>query len=122
MLDQKARVSAASGSVVLPAIQAEFGARLVLFSTLGAAVEEVLAGRSVAAIGDEVAAMRWLGANPAYGLTLELTTRPDRRPGLAMAMPWTADDLQAWLNLCIDKCALDGTLQALFAKHLAGVH
>jgi len=116
--DKAIRVSAAAGSVVLPAVQEEFGARLVILPDFSAAVDDVLAGRTSAAIGDDVAVVRWLGANPSAGLRLELSTRRDRRPGLAMAVPWKSDDLQAWLNLCIDKCALDGTLPALIAKHL----
>jgi len=72
----------------------------------------------LAAVGDDVAVMRWLKANPAVGLRLELSTRGDRRPGLAIAVPWKSDDLQAWLNLCIDKCNLDGTLKTLVNNHL----
>lgn len=113
-----ARVSAPAGSVVLPAIQEEFGDRVLLVPNLAAAMNDVVTGKTLAAIGDDVAVTRWLNANPAFGLRLELSTRKDRRPGLAMAMPWKSDDLQAWLNLCIDKCALDGTLPALITKHL----
>ena len=119
LLEDKAlRVSAAAGSVVLPAIQEEFGARLVIAADWSAAVADVLSGRTVAAIGDEITVVRWLGANPTAGLRLELSPRRDSHPGLALAVPWRSDDLQAWLNLCIDKCVLDGTLPALIAKHL----
>jgi ABC-type amino acid transport substrate-binding protein len=107
-----------AGSVVLPALQEEFGDRLRIVPTLGSAVDEVLSGKSLAAVGDDVAVVRWLQANPALGLRLELSTRGDRRPGLAIAVPWKSDDLQAWLNLCIDKCNLDGTLKSLVAKYL----
>lgn len=113
-----ARVSAPAGSVVLPAIQEEFGDRVTIVPTLAAAMDDVLSGKTLGAVGDDVTVARWLGTNPAVGLRLELTTRRDRRPGLAMAVPWKSDDLQAWLNLCIDKCALDGTLPALITKHL----
>jgi cystine transport system substrate-binding protein len=118
LASKTARVSASAGSVVLPALQEEFGDRLALVPNFAAAVEGVLSGKSLAAVGDEVAVVRWLKDNPAVGLRLELSTRPDRRPGLAIAVPWKSDDLQAWLNLCIDKCKLDGTLQGLSAKHL----
>jgi len=118
LASETARVSASAGSVVLPTLQEEFGDRLVITPTLSSAVDEVLAGKSLAAVGDDVAVVRWLQANPALGLRLELSTRGDRRPGLAIAMSWKSDDLQAWLNLCIDKCNLDGTLQGLSAKHL----
>lgn len=118
LASKTARVSASAGSIVLPALQEEFGDRLALVPNFAAAVEGVLAGKSLAAVGDDVAVVRWLKANPALGLRLELSTRPDRRLGLAIAVPWKSDDLQAWLNLCIDKCRLDGTLQGLSAKHL----
>jgi ABC-type amino acid transport substrate-binding protein len=117
-LDQSTRVSVVAGSVVLPSIEEEFGPRLVLVPNLSAAVDDVLQGRTAAVIGDDVSIVRWLGANPSAGLRLELSTRRDRRPGLAIAVPWKSDDLQAWLNLCIDKCVLDGTLQTLIGKHL----
>jgi ABC-type amino acid transport substrate-binding protein len=118
LADKNARVSAAAGSIVLPAIREEFGERLVIAPNLQAAINEVLAGKTVAAVGDDISIVRWLDANPATGLKLELTTRKDRRPGLAMAVNWKSDDLQAWLNLCVDKCTQDGTLQALIVKHL----
>jgi len=118
LASKTAHVSAAAGSVVLPALQEEFSDRLVIVPTLASAVDEVLEGKSLAAVGDDVAVMRWLKANPAVGLRLELSTRGDRRPGLAIAVPWKSDDLQAWLNLCIDKCNLDGTLKTLVNKHL----
>jgi polar amino acid transport system substrate-binding protein len=118
LASKTARVSAVAGSVVLPALQEEFGDRLGIVPTLGSAVDEVLSGKSLAAVGDDVAVVRWLQANPALGLRLELSTRGDRRPGLAIAVPWKSDDLQAWLNLCIDKCNLDGTLKSLVTKYL----
>lgn len=115
-----AQVISVAGSIVLPALQEEFADRLTVLPTLDAAVDAVLAGRAVAVIADDIAISRWLAANPAAGLRLELVTRRDRRPGLAMAMNWKSDDLQAWLNLCIEKCALDGTLEALATKYLGG--
>lgn len=120
-LDQNTRISAVAANVVLPAIQEEFGDRLVIVPNLSAAVDEVVSGRTSAVISDEISVVRWLDANPAAGLRLELSIRRDRRPGLALAVPWKSDDLQAWLNLCIDKCVLDGTLPALIAKHLGEV-
>jgi ABC-type amino acid transport substrate-binding protein len=116
--DQTIRVSAVAGSVVLPAIQEEFGSRLAIVPELSTAVDDVLKGRSAAVVGDDVSIIRWLSANPSMGLRLELSTRHERRPGLAMAVSWRSDDLQAWLNLCIDKCVLDGTLDVLIARHL----
>lgn len=112
------RIASVAGSVVLPAVQEEFGDRLTIFPTLSAAVDAVLAGKAVAAIADDVAVSRWLGTNPAAGLRLEVVPRRDRAPGLTMAVNWKADDLQAWLNLCIEKCVLDGTLQSLASKYL----
>jgi ABC-type amino acid transport substrate-binding protein len=107
-----------ASSIVLQAVQEEFGDRLTILPTLPAAVDAVLTGKAAAVIADDVAVSRWLDANPAAGLQLELVTRRDRRPGLAMAVHWKSDDLQAWLNLCIEKCALDGTLHALATKYL----
>ena len=118
--DPTARVSTSAGSIVVPALQEEFGQRLVILPTLSAAIDEVLAGKTVAAVGDEIAVIRWLNANPAAGLRLELSARKERSLGLALAVNWKARDLQVWLNMCIDKCVLDGTLPALIAKHLAG--
>lgn len=115
---ESSRVTSVAGSVVLPAVQEEFGPRLNVLPTLQAAVDVVLAGNAVAVIADDIAASRWLTANPAAGLRLEVVPRRDRQPGLAMAVNWKSDDLQAWLNLCIEKCALDGTLQSLSAKYL----
>ena len=115
---ETSRVASVAGSIVLPAVQEEFGGRLTVLPTLPAAVDAVLAGTAVAVIADNVAVSRWLRANPAAGLRLELVPRRDRLPGLAMAVNWKSEDLQAWLNLCIEKCALDGTLESLAAKHL----
>jgi ABC-type amino acid transport substrate-binding protein len=115
---ETSRVTSVAGSVVLPAVQEEFGSRLNVLHTLQAAVDTVLAGNAVAVIADDVAISRWLAANPAAGLRLEVLPRRDRLPGLAMAVNWKADDLQAWLNLCIEKCVLDGTLQSLASRHL----
>jgi ABC-type amino acid transport substrate-binding protein len=118
LTDGTTRVTSVAGSVVLPAAQDEFGDRLMVQPTLGDAVDAVLAGRAAAAIGDDVAVQRWLDANPAAGLRLQLITRRDHPAGLAIAVGWKADDLQAWLNLCIEKCMLDGTLQTLASKYL----
>jgi polar amino acid transport system substrate-binding protein len=115
---KSSQVTSVAGSVVLAAVQEEFGNRLTVMPTLSAAIDAVLTGRAVAVIADDVAVSRWLGVNPAAGLRLELVPRRDRRPGLAMAVNWKSDDLQAWLNLCIEKCTLDGTLPSLTAKYL----
>jgi ABC-type amino acid transport substrate-binding protein len=118
LADKSSRVTSVAGSVVLPAVQEEFGNRMTVLPTLQAAVDAVLTGTAVAVIADNVAVLRWLEANPAVGLRLELVPRQDRLPGLALAVNWKSDDLQAWLNLCIEKCVLDGTLQTLVAKYL----
>lgn len=115
---QASRVTAVAGSVVLPAVREEFGQRLSVEPTLQAAVDAVLGGQAVAAIADEVAVSRWLAGNPAAGLRLEIVPRRDRFPGLVLAVNWKAEDLQAWLNLCIDKCVRDGSLPSLAARHL----
>lgn len=116
--DATARVTSVAGSVVLPAAQEELGDRLIVLPTLPDAVAAVLTGKAAAAVADDVAVQRWLDANPAAGLRLELVTNRNHPAGLAMAVSWKADNLQAWLNLCIEKCVLDGTLQALEAKYL----
>lgn len=118
LADKTSRVTSVAGSVVLPAVQEEFGARLTVRPSLPSAVETVLSGQAAAVITDDVAVSRWLDANPAAGLRLQLLPRADRLPGLAMAVSWKADDLQAWLNLCIEKCVLDGTLPSLASKYL----
>lgn len=118
LADKTSHVTSVAGSVVLPAVQEEFGDRLTVLPSLPSAVERVLTGQAVAVINDDVAVSRWLDANPAAGLRLQLLPRTDRHPGLAMAVNWKADDLQAWLNLCIEKCVLDGTLPSLAAKYL----
>lgn len=118
LADQNSRVTAVAGSAVLPAVQEQFGERLTILPTLSAAIDAILTRRAVAAIADDVAVTRWLGANPAAGLRLELVPHREHAPGLVMAVSWKSDDLQAWLNLCIEKCALDGTLPALAAKYL----
>jgi polar amino acid transport system substrate-binding protein len=116
--DHTAQVTSVAGSVVLPAIREGFGERLTVLPNLQAAIDAVLTGRAVAAIADDVAVSRWLEANPAAGLRLQLIPRRDRFPGLAMAVNWKSENLQAWLNLCIEKCMLDGTLQLLSTKYL----
>lgn len=118
LTNESSRVTSVAGSVVLPAVREEFGPRLNILPSLPAAIDAVLAGQAVAVIADDLAVSRWLAANPAAGLRLEVVPRRDRQPGLAMAVNWKSDDLQAWLNLCIEKCALDGTLQSLASKHL----
>ncbi len=116
--DRSAGVTAAAGSIVLPALQEEFGPRLTVLPTLAEAIDTVLAGKAAIVVADNVAGSRWLQAHPAAGLRLQVIPRADRRPGLVIAVHWKADDLQAWLNLCIEKCLLDGSLDALAAKHL----
>ncbi len=122
MADNTSRIALVAGSVVLPAAQEEFGDRLLVRPSFAAAVETVLTGKAAAAVGDDITVQRWLDTNPAAGLRLELVARRDRLAGLAMAVNWKADNLQAWLNLCIEKCVLDGTLQALEAKYLGETH
>lgn len=118
LADPTSRITSVADSVVLPAVKEEFDDRLTVLRTLQAGVDAVLAGQAVAVIADDIAVSRWLEANPAAGLRLQVIPRRDRLPGLAMAVNWKSDDLQAWLNLCIEKCALDGTLPALVAKYL----
>ena len=118
LADKTSHVTAVTGSVVLPAVKEEFGDRLTVLPTLEDAVDAVLTRKAIAVIADEIAVTRWLGAHPDAGLRLEIVRRQDRRSNLAMAVNWKSDDLQAWLNLCIEKSVLDGTLQSLAGKYL----
>jgi len=121
LADKSAQVVSVAGSVVLPAARDEYAERLTVLPTLQAAVDRVLTGKAAAVVADDVAVQRWLAANPIAGLRLELLPRRDHPAGLAMAVSWRADNLEAWLDLCIEKCVLDGTLQSLAAKYL-GAH
>jgi ABC-type amino acid transport substrate-binding protein len=113
------RIVALEANPVLAGLRAEFGpGRVIEVPSWRAAVAEVSAGRAVAVSGDDVALGRWLGEHPEAGLHLEARVLPQRALTLAMAVHWRAENLQAWLNLYLDKCVSDETLRKLRRKHL----
>ncbi len=113
-----ARIAVPASSAVLPSAREEFGDRILVSPTLAAAVNLVLSRAAAGAMVDEVSAARWLEDNPVAGLRIESAMRRDRRTGLAIAVSWSSEELHAWINLCLEKCVLDGTMNSLIAKNL----
>lgn len=113
-----ARIVALEASPVLAGLREEFGAdRVIEVPSWRAAVAEVGAGRAVAVSGDDVSLGRWLGEHPEAGLHLESRVLHQRALTLSMAVHWRAENLQAWLNLYLEKCMSDETLRKLRRKH-----
>lgn len=119
LADPKSQLAATEGSAVLGILREEFGTgRIRVVPTMAAAIDEVNAGRVVAASGDEIAVGAWLRDHPETGVRLEAQTMKEHVLGFAMALHWRAENLQAWLNLFVEKSANDETLRRLQAKYL----
>jgi ABC-type amino acid transport substrate-binding protein len=106
-------------SVALPLLREEMGAdRIVVFPTFQAALAAAKAGQAVGIAGDDIEIGRWLSEHADTGIRWETHLHRDRPLTVAMALPWNAENLHAWLNLYLEKCTRGGMLSKLWTKHL----
>ena len=112
------RLAAWADSPALPFLREEWdAARLVVLPTMLEALSEAEAGRVAGLAGDDVEIGRWMNKHPEAAVQWRVQLRRDRPITLAMAMHWKAEDLQAWVNLYLEKCRHDETLDKLRALH-----